>query len=87
MEHYLSTNGISFGKVVNTKKKYKLTRWNIICRPTDQGGLGIEVLDIKNRCFLCKWPFKLLTEERVWQEFLTNKYLHTFLERDNGGQR
>jgi hypothetical protein len=33
-----------------TKKKYRLTRWNIICRPKDQGGLGIEVLDIKNKC-------------------------------------
>jgi hypothetical protein len=29
------------------KRKYRLTRWNIICRPKDQGGLGIEVLDLK----------------------------------------
>jgi hypothetical protein len=26
------------------KKKYKLTKWNIVSRPKDQGGLGIEVL-------------------------------------------
>jgi hypothetical protein len=57
------------------KKKYKLTRWNIICRPKDQGGLRIEVLDIKNICLLCKWLFKLLSEEGVWQELLKNKYL------------
>lgn len=58
------------------KKKYRLIKWNIICRPKDQGGLGIEVLDIKNKCLLSKWLFKLLHEEGVWQELLTNKYLN-----------
>jgi hypothetical protein len=58
------------------KKKYILTKWNIICRPKDQGGLGIEVLDIKNKCLLSKWLFKLLSEEGVWQELLSNKYLY-----------
>ena len=57
------------------KKKYRLTKWNIICRPKDQGGLGIEVFDIKNKCLISKWLFKLLHEEGVWQELLTNKYL------------
>jgi hypothetical protein len=55
------------------KKKYRLTKWNIICRPKDQGGLGIEVLDIKNRCLLSKWLFKLLSEKGVWQELLQKK--------------
>jgi hypothetical protein len=57
------------------KRKYHLTRWNIICRPKDQGGLGVEVLDIKNRSLLSKWLYKLLNEEGVWQELLYNKYL------------
>jgi hypothetical protein len=57
------------------KRKYRLTKWNIICRPKDQGGLGIEVLDIKNKCLLSKWLFKLLNEDGVWQELLHNKYL------------
>jgi hypothetical protein len=55
------------------KKKYRVTRWNIICRPKDQGVLGIEVLDIKNKFLLYKWLFKLLSEEGVWQELLTKK--------------
>jgi hypothetical protein len=59
------------------KKKYRLTRWNIICRPKDQGGLGIDVLELKNKSLLCKWLFKLLNENGVWQELLTNKYLHS----------
>jgi hypothetical protein len=44
------------------KRKYRLTKWNIICRPRDQGGPGVEVLDIKNKCLLRKWLFKLLNE-------------------------
>jgi hypothetical protein len=48
----------------------------VFCRPKDQGGLGIEVLDIKSRCLLCKWLYKLLSEEGVWQELLTNKHLN-----------
>ena len=46
-----------------------------MCRPKDQGGLGIEVLDIKNRSLLSKWLYKLLHEDGVWHELLSNKYL------------
>ena len=46
-----------------------------MCRPKDQGGLGIEVLEIKNKCLLSKWLFKILTERGVWQELISNKYL------------
>jgi hypothetical protein len=57
------------------KKKYRLTKWDIICRPKDQGGLGVEVLDLKNKSLLSKWLFKLVNEKGVWQELLQNKYL------------
>jgi hypothetical protein len=49
------------------KKKYRLSKWNILCRPKDQGGLGIKVLKLKNKCLLSKWLFKLLLEEAIWQ--------------------
>ena len=55
------------------KRKYRLTKWDIICRPKDQGGLGVEVLEIKNKCLLSK----LMNEDGVWEELLRNKYLHT----------
>ena len=48
-----------------------------MCRPKDQGGLGIAVLQTKNKCLLSKWLHKLLNEEGVWQELITNKYLHS----------
>jgi hypothetical protein len=28
------------------KKKYRLTKWGIICRPKDQGGLGVLNLEL-----------------------------------------
>jgi hypothetical protein len=54
-----------------------LSKWKIICRPKNQGGLGIEVLEIKNKSLLCMWLFKLMNEQGVWQELLYNKYLHS----------
>jgi hypothetical protein len=43
----------------------------------DQGGLGVDVFDIKNMCLLRKWLFKLLAEQGVWQELPQNKYLYS----------
>jgi hypothetical protein len=59
------------------KKKYRLTKWNIICRPRDQGGLGTEVLELKNKSLLSKWIFNIFNEEGVWQELPHNKYLQS----------
>jgi hypothetical protein len=36
------------------KKKYRLTKWNILCQPKEQGGLGIQNLDLQNKCLLSK---------------------------------
>jgi hypothetical protein len=47
------------------KKKYRLTRWDIICQPKDQGGLGVHDLEIQNKCLLSKWLFKLINEQGV----------------------
>ena len=57
------------------KKKYKLVMWPLMCQPKEQGGLGIQNLDIQNKYLLSKWLFKLCNEEGIWQELLRNKYL------------
>ena len=57
------------------KKKYRLTKWNVICRPRDQGGLGVLDLEVQNKCMLSKWIFKLFNEDGMWQQMLRNKYL------------
>jgi hypothetical protein len=38
----------------NEKKKYLLARWNVVCRPKDQGGLRIHDHEIKNTALLGK---------------------------------
>ncbi|WVZ62611.1 hypothetical protein U9M48_012339 [Paspalum notatum var. saurae] len=52
-----------------------VARWEILCQPKDQGGLGILNLDLQNKCLLSFWLFKLCNEERVWQQLIRNKYL------------
>src|SRR3989337_1881294 len=60
------------------KKKYRLSRWDIICRPKDQGGLGIENLEIKNKCLMSKWLYRLSLEtDGMWALILRNKYLQS----------
>ena len=36
------------------KCKYRLAKWEILCQPKIQGGLGIRNLDVQNRCLLSK---------------------------------
>jgi hypothetical protein len=53
------------------------TKCSSICRSKGQGSLGVENLEIKNKCVLSKWLFKLLNEDVIWQELLRNKYIHS----------
>jgi hypothetical protein len=57
------------------KKKYRLTKWSVVCRPKDQGGLGIHDLELMNQALLGKWLARFLTEDGVWQNLLRRKYV------------
>jgi hypothetical protein len=57
------------------KKKCRLMKCSIVCQPKDQGGLGIQNLEIQNQCLLNKWLFKLINEDGLWQIIIRNKYL------------
>jgi hypothetical protein len=46
-----------------------------VCQLNDQGGLGIQNLEIQNQCLLSKWLFKLINEDGLWQTIICNKYL------------
>jgi hypothetical protein len=65
----------SFGRVTAKRKKYRLAKWSVVYRPKDQGGLGIQDLEVKNTALLGKWLFRLLTEDGVWQTLLRRKYI------------
>jgi len=57
------------------KENYHLAKFDILCHPKDEGGLGIAYLWITNKCLLSKGLFKLLNEVGIWQILLRNKYL------------
>ncbi len=48
---------LSFGVMMTGKEKYRLTKWENICRPKHQGGLGVHNIDIKISYLLSNWIF------------------------------
>ncbi|KAL5680376.1 hypothetical protein ACJX0J_006761, partial [Zea mays] len=36
------------------KRKYRLAKWDILCQPKDQDDLGIQNIEIQNKCLLSK---------------------------------
>jgi hypothetical protein len=58
-----------------SKRKNRLVKWDILCQPKDQGGLGILELNTMNIAVLSKWIYKLLTSNGMWQQLLCNKYV------------
>jgi hypothetical protein len=61
--------------VIARRKRYRLAKWSVVCSPKDQGGLGIQDLEVKNTALLGKWLFRLLTEDGIWQTILNRKYV------------
>ena len=59
------------------KRKYRLAKWDIMCQPKNQSGLGIHNLELKNVALLNKWLYRLLTTDGTWQQIIRNKYLET----------
>jgi hypothetical protein len=69
-----------------------LAKWSVICTPKDQGGFGIQDLEVKNMTLLDKWIFKLLTDmtydkpflkgnmsaQRHYHRFFGNPVIHIF---------
>jgi hypothetical protein len=52
-----------------------LVAWKKICRPKQQGGLGVLNLDIQNKAFLLKNVHKLFNrEDTPWVNLIWNSY-------------
>jgi hypothetical protein len=49
-----------FWEGAGTKRKYHLVKWAAICRPKNQGGLGVINSKLMNVALLSKWIWKLL---------------------------
>ena len=74
LDHFISR---FFWQGSSEKHKFRLVKWDILCRPKDQGGLGILDLQLQNKCLLAKWLVNLLNTTGMWQILLTNNYLRS----------
>jgi hypothetical protein len=59
------------------EKKLCWVKWDVICLPKDQGGLGVKNLTLFNKALLSKWKWRFLTNDTaVWSELLRFRYGH-----------
>jgi hypothetical protein len=56
-------------------KGYYMVKWCKICRFKKKGGLGVLDLRKQNISLLCKWWWKLDTQQGLWQDIVKAKYL------------
>lgn len=58
------------------KQKYDMVRWPNICKPRDQGGLGIMSSKHMNLALLTRWLLRIANGEGgLWLNIIRNKYL------------
>lgn len=64
----------------NAKNKLHSINWGTLCKPKQQGGLGIASLRARNMALLYKWWWRGCYDRgSFWTEFMTNKYGKGFL--------
>jgi hypothetical protein len=50
-------------------------KWDVICRPKKEGGLGVRDLRLVNISLLAKWKWKLLSRDvELWKEVVVARY-------------
>lgn len=58
------------------KKKIHLIAWDNLCKPKENGGLGLRSMSKSNISFMAKMGWKLLTEpESLWASVLRGKFI------------
>lgn len=63
-----------WGSTLETKSIHWVG-WNKICRPMDQGGLGIRSIRETNRALLNKWLWRFGGErDDLWRRVVASKY-------------
>lgn len=51
---------IPLGGVGSERRVYNLTKWDLVCHPKKQGGLGVSNLQFINTVLLAKWWWKVV---------------------------
>ncbi|WVZ64895.1 hypothetical protein U9M48_014345 [Paspalum notatum var. saurae] len=83
-----------FWQYDNHKKKYRLISWPILCHPKEQGGLGVQNIDIQNKCLRNKYlkgnslsqAEKKPRDSYFWKSLMGVKNHFLSLGRFNGNQ-
>lgn len=66
-----------FWRGAHNKFKYHMAKWETLCRPKDQGGLGVINTMIMNECLLVKWIWKISKgSNELWFRLLKAKYMN-----------
>lgn len=64
-----------FWQVGSTKRKYRLLKWELICKSKKKRSLGIKDIRKMNISLMCKWWWRLENGKGLWQDIIKAKYL------------
>jgi hypothetical protein len=71
-----STQGRFFWEGVGPKRKYHMVDWAMVCKPKEDGGLGVLNTRHMNTASMMKWILKLYQNaEGLWADLIRAKYL------------
>jgi hypothetical protein len=60
---------------LSNRSKISWVKWEDVCKPKKEGGLGVRDLRLTNISLLAKWRWKLLQSENdFWKDILVSKY-------------
>jgi hypothetical protein len=60
---------------VGPKRKYHMVSWPTVCRPKEDGGLGLLNTKKMNLALLLKWAWRIYQEEdNIWSKLIRAKY-------------
>ncbi|XP_042479723.1 uncharacterized protein LOC122060672 [Macadamia integrifolia] len=68
MRNFIWTGGIEFAKKITIK-------WDALCKPKEEGGLGIRRLKDTNKAMLCKLVWRIKHEKTVANSFLKARFI------------
>ena len=68
--------GASYWNAADNRRKYRLVKWKLMCRPKNLGGLGIINMSVMNKCLMIKWWWKIMSSgaSSLWYSILKAKY-------------
>jgi hypothetical protein len=76
MRKWTPLEGSFFWQGADEGNKYHMAKMDTICRPEDQGGMGILNTTRMNECLLVKWIWKIVQgSDDLWFKILQAKYM------------